>query len=224
MERTPEPELMDDEAQALAYHKADMSDSHSKRIELFQERVPKENLSGQVLDLGCGSGDIIFRFARAFPEYSFVAVDGAEAMLNIALEELAKDAPLVRRIKFVQAFIPSEEVPKDDYSVIMSHSFLHHLHNPAVLWETVKDRMTSDTFIFIADLRRPESEQIAREIVEERAGAEAEVHRKDFYNSLLAAFTKKELEAQMKQAGIHGLKVEEVGDIHILVHGKPEIA
>lgn len=219
MQRILEPELMDDLEQARAYHNADFSESHGQRVNLFRDRLPSTHFRGKVLDLGCGSGDIIFRFAKAFDQLQFAAVDGSEAMLSIARNELRKNSTLLPRVEFVEAFIPSDSIPVDDYKVIMSHSFLHHLHNPLVLWTTIKQFARPNTFIFVADLKRPPSLEAAKQIIEEQAAGEPEVLRLDFYNSLCAAFTLDEISDQLTTAGLDHLTVESVGDNHVLIYG-----
>jgi len=70
--------------QALAYHQADFSVPHGERVGIFRRLFPGFEPDGAVLDLGCGSGDVLFRFARAFPQARFTGVDGAPAMLELA--------------------------------------------------------------------------------------------------------------------------------------------
>jgi ubiquinone/menaquinone biosynthesis C-methylase UbiE len=219
MQRILEPELMDDPDQALAYHQADFSDSHGQRVELFRARVPTTHLNGKVLDLGCGSGDIVFRFAKAFENIHIVAVDGSDAMLEIANDELNNTPTLKNRINFVKTFIPSTDIPEDKYTIVMSHSFLHHLHDPSVLWTTIKQHAKPNTFVFVADLRRPQSQAAAQSIIDEQAADEPEILRVDFYNSLCAAFTVEEIAEQLSMAGLNQLTVEAVGDNHVLIYG-----
>src|SRR3970282_1704719 len=89
MERFPEPELMDDPAQALAYATADFSEPHEAFVRHFQRLFP-EFKRGRMLDLGCGAADITIRFARAYPAARLDGVDGARAMLRHAREAVAK--------------------------------------------------------------------------------------------------------------------------------------
>ena len=74
MQRIPEEELMEDPAQALAYSQADFSATHGARVAIFRRLFPNLDLAGPVLDLGCGSGDVLLRFARAFPNARFAAI------------------------------------------------------------------------------------------------------------------------------------------------------
>ena len=67
MRRILEPELMEDEAQAAAYAGADFEKPHSRFVELFQESFACLNITGAVIDLGCGPGDIMFRIAGRQP-------------------------------------------------------------------------------------------------------------------------------------------------------------
>ena len=70
MERQPEPDLMDEEEQARAYALADFEAPHENFVELFKQRFAGEDITGDVLDLGCGPADVSIRFARHFPGVS----------------------------------------------------------------------------------------------------------------------------------------------------------
>ncbi len=216
MQRVPEPELMEDMAQAEAYDRADFSAAHSARVELFATRYGRA-LTGTVLDLGCGSGDILERFAKKYPDAQFVGVDGSFAMLELSRRRMMR-AEMSERMDFVEALIPSKDIPLEDYDVVMSHSLLHQLHRPEVLWRTIADVAPKGSFIFVGDLRRPDSAAAAQAIVDYLSPNEPEVLRTDFFNSLCAAFTKEEIEGQLKDAGL-ALTVEEVGEFHIIIHG-----
>jgi hypothetical protein len=71
----------------------------------------------------------------------------------------------------------------------------------------------------VGDLRRPDSVQAAEELVNEYAREAPEILREDFRNSLLAAFTPEEVQAQLHQAGLAGLAVQTVGDRHMIIAG-----
>ncbi len=220
MQRTPEPELMDDAAQALAYHQADFSVPHGERIDIFRRTFPGFEPDGAVLDLGCGSGDVLLRFARAFPRARFTGVDGAQAMLELAAGELARDEDLRRRVRLHRAVLPAAELPREDWQLVMSHSLLHQLHEPQVLWRTVRQVASAGCAVFVADLRRPATPEEARRIVAERSAGEPEILRRDFYNSLCAAFEPAEICDQLARAGMARLSVGPVGEIHVVVHGR----
>ena len=219
MQRIPEPELMDDPVQAAAYAAADFSEPHGLFIEKFREVFPGTNVTGRVLDLGCGPADISIRFARAYPECHIDGVDGARAMLDEG-EAAVKRSGLQQRIKLIQVVIPDLELQQKKYQVILSNSLLHHLHNPAVLWQCLSKLVTEDTLVFVMDLMRPQSEQDAEMLVNTYCGNEPDILRCDFYNSLCAAFSPKEIKLQLEDADLQGLEVEVITDRHLIVHGK----
>ena len=219
MRRIVEPEIMGEAKQAMAYDAANFSDSHNRRVAVFKELAPPQAQRGEFLDLGCGSGDLIFRFLSALPEASIIGVDGSEAMIALARDWVERRAEFNERASFVVAFIPHDHLPRSRYATIMSNGFLHHLHEPQNLWKTIQELATPDTFIFVSDLRRPKSMEEARRIVEERASNEPEILKRDFFNSLCAAFEIPEIELQIAQAGISGLEVRALDEIHLVVYG-----
>jgi len=217
MQRVPEPELMDDPEQARAYASADFSEPHQAFLDRFVRCFPRHR-PRQVLDLGCGAADITIRFARHYPDAALTGVDGAPPMLAAAHAAVAQTA-LGRRIRLIEARLPETVLPRHAYDTVISNSLLHHLHDPQTLWRGVSEYAARGAALFIMDLRRPDSRERARELVEEYAGAEPELLKRDFLNSLLAAFRPEEIGAQLEQAGFTRLKVEAEGDRHVIVYG-----
>jgi SAM-dependent methyltransferase len=219
MQRVTEPELMNDPAQAQAYARADFEAAHSRIVEQFGVYFPGAELAGNILDLGCGPGDISFRFAARFPACNVTGVDGAPAMIELANLRRAQEGTTAGRVSFIEGVLPGAAIPRIPYAAIISNSLLHHLHDPGVLWETVARFAGDDTLIYVADLFRPPSSAEARRLVDEYAAREPEVLRRDFFNSLLAAFEPSEVEAQLAAAGLDDLSVEVISDRHLVVHG-----
>lgn len=218
--RTVEPELMTGAAQALAYAQADFEAAHSAYPRLLAEKFPRPPRRAFALDLGCGPGDVTRRFALAHPGWTFHAVDGSAAMLKHARRALATSPGLSRRIKLHHGILPGARMPRRRYDVILSSSFLHHLHEPQTLWQTIRRYARCGTMVFIADLRRPATRTQARRFERKYARGQPAVLRRDFFNSLLAAFTPREVRWQLKRAGLDELQVEVVSDRHLIVFGR----
>lgn len=218
MERIPEPELMVDLAQAKAYSEADFESRHSKIIKLIDRSFDTADISGDILDLGCGPGDVTFRLVRRFLSADITAIDGSPAMINLAQSRLLRERDFIERVSFIQALIPGLAIPKKPYQLIVSTSFLHHLHQPEALWQTVIQHSKPGTKVFIADLCRPASKSAARQMVQQHASGEPDVLQQDFYHSLLAAFTAEEVEKQLLAAGLSNLTVEL--DDYLLIYGE----
>lgn len=218
MQRLLEPELMDNAAQVVAYANADFEAAHSTIVGHFRRVFPHIETLHTVLDLGCGPADIAIRFARMYPDCKIDAVDGAKAMLKQALQVIERES-LEDQITVHLYRLPNCKLPSKSYDAIVSNSLLHHLHDPQHLWSSVRQFATADTAIFICDLFRPASKEIANELVKQYVGNEPDILRRDFYNSLLAAFTFDEVHDQLSAANLHGLHVEDISDRHMLIHG-----
>jgi 2-polyprenyl-3-methyl-5-hydroxy-6-metoxy-1,4-benzoquinol methylase len=217
MLRIPEPELMNDEAQARAYAEADFEAPHSHFIELFQQTFPNLNITGSVLDLGCGPADISLRFARAYPDCEIHAVDAAEAMLAYA-DKAIQQANLAERIHLVPGYLPSVHLPREQYDVVISNSLLHHLTNPISLWQVVQKYAAPGAPVYIMDLMRPSSKAAAQTLMAEYAADEPPVLQHDFYHSLLAAYTPQEVKQQLSTLALP-FSVKVASDRHLVVSG-----
>ncbi len=217
IERIPEPELMDDPEQARAYAGADFSEPHQAFVERFAQCFPRHR-PRRVLDLGCGAADVTIRFARAHPGCELTGVDGAPAMLALAQEAVTR-AGLADRIQLREVRLPDKTLAQHVFDTVISNSLLHHLADPQVLWHTVADCAEPGAAVFIMDLRRPDAREQAGRLVQEYSGNEPEVLRRDFFNSLLAAYRLEEIAAQLARVNLSCLQVEAVGDRHVVVHG-----
>lgn len=218
MERQPEPELMLEEEQVRAYAEADFNEPHSMFIALFQHYFPDEIINGRVLDLGCGAADISCRFACAFPECKIDGIDASETMLRHG-RELIVTHELSEQVHLFNDYIPSTTL-MTDYDAVICNSLLHHLANPLDLWETVKKSVKPSGIIFIMDLLRPARPEDVDFLVKRHAANEPEILRRDFFNSLHAAYTVEEIETQLQMSGLYYLDVYEVSDRHWVALGR----
>ena len=220
MDRIIEPELMNEEEQVKAYAFANFSEPHDLFVKIFQEKFPDINSSfnDAVLDLGCGPCDITRRFAKAYKDASFHAVDGSALMLKYG-KELNDEEKLSHRIKLVETSLPKVELPQQFYHLIISNSLLHHLHNPITLWETIQQHAKPYAHVYVMDLVRPVDEQTVTFLSNEYAANEPEILKSDFENSLRASFSIEEVRQQLKEVGLSNLTVEEIGDRHMIIYG-----
>jgi ubiquinone/menaquinone biosynthesis C-methylase UbiE len=220
MQRIAEPEeLMDDPGQALAYARADFSEANQLFIELL-ERLAAAPLQGRLLDLGCGPADIPLALARRHPGLQIDALDGAAAMLDLARRNIEADSDARQRIQLRCEYLPCPALPERGYQTIVSNSLLHHLADPDVMWQTVSRCAGPGAHVLVMDLARPASGLAVDTLVETYAIEEPDVLRRDFRNSLFAAYTVAEVEAQLLAAGLGSLRVAMASDRHLAVTGQ----
>jgi len=216
MNRILEPELMEDETQVLAYAAADFEEVNQGFLDRFREYFP-EFTEGHILDLGCGPGDIPVRFARALPSCRITGVDASEPMIRLA-GVAVKQAGLADRIIFrCERFQGVSLIEPVD--AVVSNSLLHHVPNPLQFWYRLRQLVKPGSPVLVMDLLRPDSPEEAQAIVDRYAAKEPDILRRDFYNSLLAAFTEDEVAAQLAEMNLSRLIVDVVDDRHWVVSG-----
>lgn len=220
MERILEPELMEDAAQARAYAEADFEAPNAAFLALYQDFVGRLPAGAAVLDLGCGPGDIAIRIAAWDPVVEVHALDGSAAMLAFGEAALAADPLPGKRVRFIRGLVPDAVLPRLAYDAIVSNSLLHHLHEPDGLWRMIRERASPGAAVLVMDLMRPASASAAEALVASYAGGEPEVLRRDFYNSLLAAFEPAEVREQLEAAGLGHFSVSAASDRHLVVRGR----
>lgn len=217
MLRTLEPELMDDQEQAVAYAKADFEKENQGFVHRFVEYYP-DFTEGHVLDLGCGPADIPIRFVKALPKCRVTAVDASPPMIKLAEVAVGK-AGMADRIALRCERIQSLTLP-EPADAALSNSLLHHIPNPLRFWYCLKKQVKSGSYVLVMDLLRPESPEAAQAIVDQYAAGEPAILRRDFYNSLLAAFTEDEVAAQLAELNLSRLMIDVIDDRHWVVGGR----
>ena len=222
MKRRTEPELMEDEAQARAYAQANFSESNSLFMRLLGELQPGSLQGARALDLGCGPADIVCRFLRTYPEATCDALDGAAVMLDLAQTALDRLPGAAGRWHLLNECLPCPGLPRTHYDLILSNSLLHQLHNPQVLWDTVRQTARPGALVLVMDLMRPASAGWVEALLETYAAGEPDILRTDYRNSLYAAFEPQEVVEQLQEAGLRGLEVAVVSDRHLAVLGRLE--
>jgi len=221
MQRIPEPDLMNDEAQVRAYAEADFEAPHEQLLQLFGDYYPEPGRPGPVLDLGCGAADISIRFAKKYRHAQIDAIDGAEMMLKYADQSITTQK-LNDRIQLIHDYLPSQALKAKHYDTIICNSLLHHLEDPMVLWHCIDHCAHDNAAVFIMDLMRPDTEAQARELVDTYVGNEPAILQHDFYHSLLAAYRIEEVEAQLQKSPLKGYQVNQVSDRHFIVSAHPK--
>lgn len=216
MHRVCEPEVMDDPEQAAAYAGADFEEENQGFVNRFLEYYPNFT-AGHVLDLGCGPADIPIRFVRALPQCRVTAVDASLPMIQLAEAAVAR-AGLADRITLLCERIQSLAFP-EPADAALSNSLLHHLVDPLQFWSCLRNLVKPGACVLVMDLRRPASPEAARAIVDRYAADAPAILRRDFYHSLLAAFTEDEVAAQLADMHLSCLTIEVIDDRHWVVAG-----
>jgi 2-polyprenyl-3-methyl-5-hydroxy-6-metoxy-1,4-benzoquinol methylase len=213
LERTPEPELMDDALQADAYANANFVVSNRLYIDYILDDLKRDVIS--VLDIGCGPGDVLLDLASRMENAVLEGIDGSDRMVQIANQRI-QASNLQNRVTITVGLIPVESYSGKTYELLLCKDVLHHIAKPLFFWEELKKLSNDNTVMYVMDLIRPDSNKTARDIVEKEARDEPEILKIDFYNSLLAAYTIDEIEQQLETAKLP-YRIEKLGKYHFMV-------
>ena len=217
MDRVLEPELMVDSEQVRIYSEADFEEENQGFVDRFLSSNDDLN-HAKVLDLGCGPGDIPIRLARGHATIHIFGIDASQPMITLA-EQAVKKAGFTERITLLCQRFQDVRLP-DPGDAIISNSLLHHIPNPLQFWYAIKTLAKPGASVFVMDLIRPESREEAQAIVDQYAADEPEQLRRDFFNSLLAAFTEDEVAAQLAELNLSRLLIDVPDDRHWIVTGR----
>jgi trans-aconitate methyltransferase len=105
------------------------------------------------------------------------------------------------------------------FQVLVSNSLLHHLHDPAVLWTSLRQLAAPGALVVVRDLRRPADAPALRTLVRRHGAGAPAVLRRDFAHSLRAAFRPEEVRQQLAAAGLEQLQVRPWQDRYLDIWG-----
>jgi ubiquinone/menaquinone biosynthesis C-methylase UbiE len=195
--RITEPELMTNLNHVVGFDSA----KREKSIEafLYMYRAMCDITKTKIIDLGCGSGKYLIKFAQEFPHVVIIGYDGSAEMVEIAKQNV-KDAGLENRIEIKHSMFLN--IPITECDCVISSGTLHHSHDPLEFWKSIKRIVNDKTQIYVMDMLRPVNENKVIDIVNSLAKHENEYFKIDLYNSLKAAFTEHEIKEQLKQVGL----------------------
>jgi len=230
MERTAEPELMEGEEQVISYAKADFSEGENNFVSQIEYYFIKNNIylneKDLIVDLGCGPGNISEKLSIKWPKANVIGIDGSKEMIRIA--ELNKrnytNRNLLRNLHYVCADIKNlktDEIPiEKDISLLVSNSLIHHIPNLDDFFNCIERLSSNLTINFHKDLKRPNNEKLALKLKEKCSEKHNDILTNDYYSSLKASYTPKELRNFIFENKLTSLEVFEEGDQYIVIYGK----
>ncbi len=227
MKRVPENELMNEPQQVKVYSEADFSCSDNaflQNLDEFLQSVNKSPVEGtRIVDLGCGPGNITHLLSKRWPLSLVRGIDGSEAMLDIAKSRQNNICLNNKSIKYdcidISLLANNTNYIGLNADVVVSNSFLHHLHDPSCLWKAIRKLLVPGSFFFHRDLRRPSSTKEAIELQQKHLPNAPSLLIRDFLASLHASFTVYEVKEQLLLENFQNFKVREVEDRYLEIYG-----
>ena len=214
LERTPESEVMDDREGVEAYSES-ASQAYLERIDrTFVDHALSLGVTqGHALDIGTGPGLIPIMLAARVPGLRLTGVDLSEPMLQKA-RKAAEAAGVADRFDIRLGDAKSLPFSEQSFDLVLCNSLLHHLPAPLALLNEISRVSKPGGAILLRDLRRPSRLEFpfhAGWFGRHYSGVMRQLYR----DSLLAAYTRTELEDLLQRSKLAGARVFRTGRTHI---------
>ena len=229
MERIPEPELMEEKKQVISYDEADFSEGEVNLINQIDHYLLRKNISlGEkdlIVDLGCGPGNISEKLAIKWPNTEVIGIDGSKEMILRAEynKNISNNQKKLKNLLYICSDI--KDIKSDNFlfnkeiSLLVSNSLIHHITYIEDFFNTIKSLSSNSTVNFHKDLKRPLDEKSALELKAQCSKIYNETLTNDYYASLKASYTFKELKKFTLENNLSSLEVFEDGDKYLIVYG-----
>lgn len=139
------------------------------------------------LDVACGTGEIIFRFAKRFPQIEFAGVDFSEEMLEKAVEKTER----LQNVKIIKANITKLPFPDNSFDIVLCSDALHHFAAPEASLQEISRVAKQGSFFFLVD---PAFDRVLQRIIIGLFGKIFETAKK--------YYSKKEVEELLKRTDL----------------------
>ena len=229
MERVAEPELMETKEQVISYDEADFSEGEDNFINQINYYILSKNISlnekDLIVDLGCGPGNISEKLATKWPNTKVVGIDGSKEMILRAehKKKVSRNQRNLNNLHYICADIKNIKLNnfllKKEISLLVSNSLIHHITNLEDFFNTLRSLSNNMTINFHKDLKRPLDEKSALELKEKCAKKYNDILTNDYYSSLRASYTFKELKYYTLDNNLTSLDVFEDGDNYLIIYG-----
>ena len=229
MKRIPEPELMGKKEQVISYDKADFSEGEVNLINQINHYLLKKDISlnekDLIVDLGCGPGNISEKLAIKWPNTKVIGIDGSEEMILRAdyNKRISANKKKLKNLSYICSDIKdiksTELLLKKEIRLLVSNSLIHHITHLEDFFNTIRSLSSNITVNFHKDLKRPLDEKSALELKALCSKKYNEILTNDYYASLRASYTFKELKKFTLENDLSSLDVFEEGDNYLIVYG-----
>ena len=229
MERIPEPELMEKKEQVISYDEADFSEGEITLINQINHYLLEKNISlsekDLIVDLGCGPGNISEKLAIKWPNTEVVGIDGSKEMILRAEhnKEISNNQKNLKNLRYICADIKNIKstnfLLNKKISLLVSNSLIHHITHLEDFFKSIRCLSSNITVNFHKDLKRPIDEKSALELKAQCSTKYNKTLTNDYYASLRASYTLKELKDFTLDNDLSSLDVFEDGDKYLIVYG-----
>ena len=120
----------------------------------------------------------------------------------------------------IKSLKPSDISLDKNISLLVSNSLIHHITYLGDFFNCLNKLSSNLTINFHKDLKRPNDEKLALELREKCSEKYNDILTNDYYASLKASYTLKELKNFIFENKLSSLEVFEEDDQYLVIYGK----
>lgn len=132
------------------------SPRYSDMIHSLVESLPKSFVASNILELGCGTGNLTLALQHTYPQANITATDSSDELLAICRHRLPK------HVKVKQMDMRDFTQPNEPYDLICSSLAIHHLSSDekSELFNQIFHAIQDGGFFIFCDLFRSEAKYL----------------------------------------------------------------
>jgi SAM-dependent methyltransferase len=220
LQRVLEPEVMDTAEEARDYDAMDHANVNRIFVTDFLvflgtlgPAADCDKAIGHIIDVGTGTAQIPIEICSRGLNCEITAIDLAEEMLRVGRENLRR-AGLENLIHLMRWDAKEMPCPAATFNAAISNSIIHHIPHPEAVFAEIVRVTRPGGVIFLRDLVRPADETALKALVEQHAAGANDHQKKMFGDSLHAALSLAEVQAQVIALGFPPQSVQQTSDRH----------
>ena len=97
---------------------------YEKLMSFFTEYLPKKFTPKNILDLGCGNGNVTSRLLQLFPESNFTLLDASQEMINLCKEQFK-----AYNVEYVESYFKDYKFKDNHFDLITAGFSFHHCNS-----------------------------------------------------------------------------------------------
>ncbi len=152
-ERVPSIEAIDDPDVVKAFERM----ANTPPFKLLRRKVistiRKLNPTGTLIDVGCGSGNLIIQIAKKFSNLNLIGIDLSEDIITAAIKS-AEENGVNKKIKFEIGSVEKLPFSDDSIDFIVSTLSLHHWYDPLTSFKEIYRVLRRNGTCLVFDFRR----------------------------------------------------------------------
>ncbi|MFW9970735.1 MAG: class I SAM-dependent methyltransferase [Candidatus Odinarchaeota archaeon] len=152
-ERVPSIEAIDDPTVVKAFERM----TNTPPFELLRRKVistiKKLNPKGSLVDIGCGSGNLIVQIAKKISNLNLMGIDISEEIIKTAIKR-AEESGVLEKVNFKVGNVDKLPLLNDSIDFIVNTLSLHHWSDPIMAFKEIYRVLNENGTCIVFDFRR----------------------------------------------------------------------